>query len=69
MRSMTLTKSWFCISTLGAAYAEVGDFEKAVKYQKQALSMFGATGKDQSDEQQRLTLYEQKKPYHEVFKE
>jgi len=66
---LTQWKSWFCISTLGAACAEAGDFEKAVKYQKQALSMFGATGKDQSDEQQRLTLYEQKKPYHEVFKE
>ena len=62
-------KSWFCISTLGAACAEVGDFEKAVKYQKQALSMFGATEKNQNDEQQRLDLYEQKKPYHEVLKE
>jgi tetratricopeptide (TPR) repeat protein len=66
---LTQWKSWFCIATLGAAYAEAGDFENAVKYQKQALSMFGTTGKNQNDEQQRLTLYEQKKPYHEVLKE
>lgn len=66
---LTQWKSWFCVATLGAAYAEAGDFEKAVKYQKQALSMFGATGKNQNDEQQRLALYEQKKPYHEVLKE
>lgn len=66
---LTQWKSWFCIATLGAAYAEAGDFEKAVKYQKQALSMFGATEENQNDEQQRLDLYEQKKPYHEVLKE
>jgi tetratricopeptide (TPR) repeat protein len=65
---LTQWKSWFCISTLGAACAEAGDFENAVKYQKQALAMFGATGKNQNDEQQRLDLYEQNKPYHEALK-
>jgi tetratricopeptide (TPR) repeat protein len=62
------TKGEYCVATLGAAYAETGDFENAVKYQKQALSMFGATEKNQNDEQQRLDLYEQNKPYHEVLK-
>jgi tetratricopeptide (TPR) repeat protein len=65
---LTQWKSWFCIATLAAANAEAGDFDKAVNYQKQALSMFGATEKNKNDEQQRLDLYEQKKPYHEVLK-
>ena len=65
---LTQWKSWFCIATLAAANAEAGDFEKAVNYQKQALSMFGATEKNKNDEQQRLDFYEQKKPYHEVLK-
>jgi tetratricopeptide (TPR) repeat protein len=60
------------IDTLAAAYAEVGDFEKAVKYQKQAMASKDV--KDLSDDarkefQHRLSLYKQKKPDHNGQKE
>jgi FMN-dependent NADH-azoreductase len=58
-------KKWYCVGTLGAAYAEAGSFEKAIKYQKQALSMQGVPDKDRIDMRQRLRLYEQQIPFHE----
>ncbi len=61
-------KSWYCVGTLGAAYAESGNFEQAIKYQKQALNMPGLTDSDRADAEKRLVLYQQGKPYHEPAK-
>src|SRR5260370_41427831 len=52
------------IGTLAAAFAELGDFDAAVKYQKQAMAM----GSDYPDKQlmnKALKLYQQRKPYRE----
>ena len=66
-RACELTRwhKWYCIGTLAAACAEVGDFGQAVKYQQQAMSLQGANDKERLDEQQRLLLYQEHKPYHE----
>jgi tetratricopeptide (TPR) repeat protein len=50
------------IDTLAAAYAEVGNFSEAVKWQTECLKF--TLPKEEADQcRQRLTLYEQKKPY------
>jgi tetratricopeptide (TPR) repeat protein len=59
-------KDWNCIGTLAAAYAESGDFEQAVKYQKQALSMEALTDAERAEEEMRLKLFKQRKPYRDV---
>jgi Tfp pilus assembly protein PilF len=52
------------IHTLAAAYAEVGDFDNAVKWETKYLE--SALSKEASEKaHQQLSLYEQKKPYHE----
>ena len=52
---------WSFISTLAAAYAEVGDFEKAVSFQKVAIAM--APSETASQEQQVLQHYIAKQPW------
>lgn len=55
---------WQCIDTLAAAFAEAGNFESAVMYQKKAMEMNDVSGSNRDDMQHRLTLYQQHKPYH-----
>jgi tetratricopeptide (TPR) repeat protein len=49
--------------TLAAAYAEAGDFLKAVEWQTKAVEMAPEKAKDECGS--RLELYRSKKPYHE----
>jgi hypothetical protein len=49
---------------LAAAYAEVGDFDAAVKYQKQAMDM-GSDYPDKQVMEKALKLYQERKPYRE----
>jgi len=53
------------ITTLAAAYAEAGDFDKAVAYQKQALSFPELDKSERSAAQAQLELYSQHKPYRD----
>lgn len=60
---------WAWLDTLAAAHAECGEFAEAIKVQKECLAMM-AKEKDLEKEllaeaKQRLSLYEQKKPYRE----
>ena len=62
---LTELKVWFCLGTLAAAYAETGDFVKAINWQEKAIEI------DPSDKKgslERLDLYKASKPYRYVPK-
>ena len=64
---LTEWKNWNIIDTLAAAYAERGDFDQAIKYQKQVIEISkSSNGHDKI--KQHLALYEQHTPYREVAK-
>jgi TPR repeat protein len=52
------------ISTLAAAFAELGDFDTAVKYQQQAIAM-GSDYPDKQEMEKALKLYQERTPYRE----
>jgi tetratricopeptide (TPR) repeat protein len=63
---LTEWKDWSCIGTLAAAYAEAGNFDQAVKYQKRALSMEGLSEAELAEEERRLGLFQEGTPYRDV---
>jgi tetratricopeptide (TPR) repeat protein len=58
---VTDSKDPYCLNTLAAAYAEAGQFDKAVEWQKKAIEIVP----DDNDFPSRLKLYQAKKPYRE----
>jgi tetratricopeptide (TPR) repeat protein len=52
--------------TLAAAYAEVGQFDKAVAEQRKALEDKSLDSEDRAKMEQRLKLYREEKPYRDV---
>lgn len=52
---------WYCLGTLGAAYAEVGDFEEAQRWTEEAARL--ASGDEAADCRKRVWLYKTGQPY------
>jgi len=59
-----LSSSYF--GTLAAGYAEVEDFNQAIKLQKQVVSMLKNNHPHFAEEEMRLRLYESKKPFRQA---
>lgn len=60
---MTNWKNAGHLDTLAAAYAEAGDFEKAVKWQSEAVEDVELMRREGAEMKERLELFKQKKPY------
>lgn len=60
---LTNWKNAVFLDTLGAAFAEAGDFDKAVHWQTKARDLVPASSR--ADYQQRLDLYRRKQPYRQ----
>ena len=56
---------WNYHAALAAAYAESGEFDKAVTAQKRVCADKSLDAEDRAEMEKRLKLYEQKKPFHE----
>jgi hypothetical protein len=52
------------IDTLAAAYAEVGDFDSAVRYEEKALAVKGVKPNDSKRLQAHLDSFKQHRPLH-----
>ena len=61
---LTAWKDFGYLDTLAAAYAEAGNFDKAVEWQKKGMDLAPADQK--ADYESRLKLYQEKKPYREL---
>jgi tetratricopeptide (TPR) repeat protein len=61
---LTRWKQAYCIETLAAAYAEVGDFAAAVKWQTKAVEL-EADPAEKDEYRGHLKLYQDKKPFRD----
>ncbi len=59
-------KRWYCVGTLSAAFAETGDFAKAIEYEERAITMPGVTAAGQAKALKCLELFREGRPYHET---
>ena len=62
---LTVWKDSNHIDTLAAAYAEIGDFGKAIEYQEMSIKL-NPNFVDRKPGEERLNLYEQKTPYRDL---
>jgi len=62
---LTDASSAYFVSTLAAAFAEIGKFDQAMKWQKRALESPRYEKADGNKARQRLQLYEGHRPYRE----
>jgi tetratricopeptide (TPR) repeat protein len=63
---LTDWKNPFHLSTLAAAYAEAGDFQRAIEWHKKAIASPDFPPDKMERARERLRLYEQGKPYREI---
>ncbi|HSU90528.1 MAG TPA: hypothetical protein VLI44_03700, partial [Sporolactobacillaceae bacterium] len=55
------------IDTLAAAYAEAGDFPRAIMWQQRAIALMKSDTKEQQqDSAKRLELYKAQQPYRDT---
>ncbi len=60
-------KHYGSLDALAAAYAECGDFERAVKFEKQALAARSVTKQDRQEIEKHFQLFQERKPYRDQF--
>ena len=58
---LTHQKDWYCLSGLANAWAECGDFDKAVHFAEHALKL--APAHEQPERQERVDQYRNRTPY------
>jgi tetratricopeptide (TPR) repeat protein len=56
-----------CYDTLAVAYAEAGDFDQAINYEKQSLNDSSLAPKERAEHEKRVALFEQRKPFRDEF--
>ena len=61
---LTEWKSAECVDTLAAAYAEHGEFDKAIEWETQAIALM-ANPAVKADFEKRLSLFQAKTAYHD----
>jgi TonB family protein len=53
------------IDTLAVAYAEVGDFDQAIKFERQSLADASLSPKQREEREKHLSLFQQRKPFRD----
>jgi tetratricopeptide (TPR) repeat protein len=64
-KAYELKPDWHHQDTLAAAYAECGDFDEAIRWQKKVVEDSHGTQKEKEERKERLKLYEQHKPFRD----